>query len=88
MLIVCLSGCIFVYFSRWLLFTFYTIPLHFNTEPATERGGHEVPTVRHHRPEKRRLRLDLLLDVQDGNLLGHQTSSLGAECKNIRLRVK
>lgn len=56
--------------------------LYLNVAPAAERRGHEMPAVRHHRPEEGRLRLDLLFDVQDGNLLGHQTSSLGPERTN------
>lgn len=42
-----------------------------------------MSTVWHRHPEKRRLWLDLLFDVQDGNLLGHQTSPLGTKCKKI-----
>lgn len=61
--------------------------LYLNIEPATEWRGHEMPTVWHHHPEKRWLWLDLLFDVQDRNLLGHQTSSLGPECKNIYLHT-
>lgn len=64
------------------------VSVWFNTEPATERGGHEVSAMWHHRPEERRLWLDLLSDVQDRNLLGHQTSSLGPKRKkNICLYV-
>lgn len=59
------------------------ISLYLNIEPATEWGGHEMSTVWHRRPEKRWLWLDLLFDVQDRNLLGHQTSTLGPKCKKI-----
>lgn len=58
---------------------------YFHAEHATEWRGHEMPKVWHHCPEERWLWLDLLLDVQDRNLLGHQTSSLGAKCKSSLL---
>lgn len=56
------------------------VPPYVITEPATERRGHEMPTLWCRSPEERWLWLDLLFDVQDRNLLGDQTGTLGPKC--------
>lgn len=74
--------------SVWILcflsstvWTFNIICLYFTIELASEWGGHEMSTLWHHHPEKRWMWLDLLFDVQNRNLLGYETSSLGTKCK-------